>query len=290
MHAMSTPEGKPMAATRGVFARLTDLLARPKPRADVRRARFVFAIPVKPRRETTQWDVVSANLARTIRSVQGATDGNFQVFICGHEHPCPDLDDSRITFVRAQFEYGAESEQGSQDKARKLVLLGNTLREQGYDEFYVMFLDADDLVHKGLVEHVLATDNRRSHLVSRGYVYDSVTGNMTLRESAFDQVCGSSFICWFKNSDLPRHDNDHRCFFREFAPHKGRADTASANNRAPDAVPFPSVVYWMNHAESLQRHRTGGAQRKPSRRGLLTMEDARETLARDFSVSLQARD
>jgi hypothetical protein len=268
-----------MAAFRKAFVNLSDLLARPRTAA----ARFVFAIPVKPRRPTTQWDVVSRNLTRTIRSVQGATNGNFEIFLCGHEHPCPDIADIRITFVRAGFTYGPESEQGSQDTARKLTLIGSTLRRKGYDNVYVMFLDADDLVHKDLVEHVLATDNRRSYVIERGYGYDELTGRLLQRDKRFDGACGSSFIGWFENRDLPRHDSDRKSYYARFAPHTARRETATERNREPDVVPFPAAVYCVNHAESLERSQTGGAPRSFARRRLLDTATTREILVRDFS-------
>lgn len=270
-----------MAAFRSALARLSNLMTRQRGT----HSRFVFAVPVKPRRATTQWDVVSSNLARTIRSIQAARNESFQVFLCGHENPCPRLADSRFTFVRATFAYGEECHEGSKDKARKLVLIGSTLRKMGYDDFYTMFLDADDLVHKDLVEHVLATDNRRSYVISQGYVYDDVTGRMALRENAFDRACGSSFICWFETRDLPRHDSDRECFFGEFVPHTRRGETAGLKGRAPDVVPFPAAVYWLNHAESLQRLRAGGAMRKVAPRSLLDVATTREILNRDFLSS-----
>ncbi|HEY8698307.1 MAG TPA: hypothetical protein VIM02_11860 [Rhizomicrobium sp.] len=253
-------------------------------------AKFVFAIPVKPKGITARWDLVSSNLARTIRSILAGVNQDFAIYICGHEQPCPEFADSRVRFVQATFDFGPELERALQDKWRKLCLIGSTLMAEGYDDFYLMFLDADDLIHRKLVEHVLATDNKRSYLIRDGYKLDTVTGRLMLQEENFDRSCGSTFVGWFENCDLPPQDTDRDSYFRKFMPHKSRAVEAALRGRPPDPVPFPAVVYPVNHMESLQwRRRGGGLVRLPERR-VIPSATAQRIIEDDFSLDLNSDD
>src|SRR5947209_2799985 len=113
---------------------------------------FVFAIALKARSVSSDWQRVEDNLRRTIRSAR-ASDPAAAVIVACHDEP--DLGESidGVISLRVPFPEPLSPSGGGRDKAAKRRYGGAWLRERMAegDEAYVMFLDADDLVHRDLV-------------------------------------------------------------------------------------------------------------------------------------------
>jgi hypothetical protein len=118
---------------------------------------FVFAVPLKPRRFCSDWDAAQANLRRTLRSIQQATHHYpVETVVACHDEPdLAGLDESRITVLRMSYPEPEVVTEGARDKARKRRYIGAWLRETVEGDVHVMFLDADDLVHRDLVSAVV---------------------------------------------------------------------------------------------------------------------------------------
>jgi len=140
-------------------------------------ARFVFAVSLKPRSACTDWEQAQANLRRTIRSALHGAAGNAIVVVACHDVPeLAEQDGGAVRICPVPFPEPVDVSEGGRDKARKRRHIGAWLREAMVDdELHVMFLDADDLVHKDLVPHVL-DHGHGSYLVDRGYIVDVASG------------------------------------------------------------------------------------------------------------------
>jgi hypothetical protein len=230
------------------------------------------------------------NLRRTIASIRGMSRKDFRIAIACHDVPdLRELHGSDIELLVAPFPIETDLMRRGADKIRKRRLIGSWLRER-VDEagVYVMFLDADDFVHRDLVSHVLAEDNRRSYVAERGYIFDSTTGLLELRSRRFYATCGSCFTCWFRKQDLPRSFEDADCLYSQFDLHREFKEVAARLGRKSESFPFPAVVYMANHSESL-RVKQFDQNREVDLFNLVWPSKARDILTEEFSCAEVAK-
>ena len=271
-------------------------VAKPSPGPN-RDREFAFAIPFKPRRACADWGQAQADLRRTIRSARRAA-GSKAVTVAVACHDEPELGDVRgdnVHVLRVPFAEPPDRWEGGRDKARKRRFVGAWLRQElGGDEVYVMFLDADDLVHKDILDYVLA-HGHGSYVVDHGYVFDVKAGLLWHRRQGFHQTCGSSFVCRFARDELPSSWEDVDSPFAQFGAspdqrgHQLYHEVAAELGRAPAAFPFPAVVYTVNHSESLWAAKSGGARRSSSPRDFVWPAAARRILGEEFGAPDFAR-
>jgi hypothetical protein len=179
--------------------------------------------------------------------------------------------------------------------ARKRRFIGAWLRGTlvGPDA-YVMFLDADDLVHKAIVDYALGRGHG-SYVIGQGYVLDLAAGLLWHRRNGFHLTCGSSFVCRFSRDELPMSWEDAASPFGQFGSlpdqrgHTKYDQVAAELGRPSAAVPFPAVVYTVNHSESLWAAKSGGRRGISSPRDVIWPADARRILSEDFSAPDLAR-
>ena len=254
------------------------------------RTRFIFAISFIPRAVCSNWETAQANLRRTIRSIRGMSRDDYGIVIACHDLPdLAGMDGHDLELLQAPFPIETDLMRRGADKIRKRRLIGSWVRERlGEDGAYVMFLDADDLVHRDLVDHVLRDDNRRSYIAEAGYIFDSTTGLLEQRLTRFYTTCGSCFVCWFDHDDLPLSFEDADCLYSQFDLHREFKEMAARLGRASEPLPFPAVVYLANHEESL-RIKQFDQMREVDLFKLVWPRQAREVLEQDFSCADVAR-
>jgi FkbM family methyltransferase len=216
---------------------------------------MLFAISLASQKAAADWDLTSDLLRRTLRSVINQSDGRWRVIVCGHEKPeLAEFGDPRIMFVEADIDPPAHSGQFRKDKMWKRRLLGSFLRDLGGGYFFP--LDADDLIHKDLVQSVLEGDNRRGYRVERGYAQDFSNQRLApvpgVWSVPFDRVCGSSAVLYFNADELPRDGrSDPDLYFNLFQSHAYWPIVAEEYGRPLETLPFPAAVYVVNHSQNL---------------------------------------
>ena len=253
--------------------------------------RLAFLIPFKPRSACSDWELAQANLRRTIRSVQRASKDTSLIVVACHDEPeladCePGVEVQRVPFPPPPAGVVVE---GGRDKARKRRFAAAWLRQEVGGDCYIMFLDADDLVHRDLPAYVLANE-QGSYLVDAGYILDASSGLHWRIRSGFGRICGSSFICAFREDELPSAWDDDSAPFAQFGVrpdqrgHHEYADLAAELGRPPVRVPFPAVVYVANHKESRWGQRTGRQRRPTWARDLVWPRRSVRALRDDFGA------
>ena len=258
---------------------------------------FVFAVPLKPRGLSADWEAAQVNLRRTLRSIAHATRHySVRTVIACHDEPdLADLDRSTITVLRVPYAEPAAVGEGSRDKARKRRHVGTWLREVVQDDVHVMFLDADDLVHSDLISAVYRS-RTASQLVTDGYVVDVFGGLVWLRRGTFYKSCGSSFICKFARSELPTSYDDMTSPYSQFGSspdHRGHQDydkVAVELGRPSAPLGLPGVAYLANHTESLWQAKGRGLRRLEYPRELVFPRATRRLLIEGFDAPDLARD
>jgi hypothetical protein len=115
---------------------------------------------------------------------------------------------------------------------------------------YLMFLDADDLVHRELVSYVLSQQHPHGYLLKYGYELNART-NTVRRVKNFDQICGSCAVLRFEPDDLPlTQDKSQDIYFNQFRNHKLWSRVAADHNRPLAEIPFEAAMYVRNTGEN----------------------------------------
>jgi len=251
---------------------------------------LVFAIALKPKSASSDWQRVEDNLRRTIRSARASDPGGLVIVACHDEPSLGDVADG-VSVLRVPFPEPSSPADGGRDKAAKrrhaAAWLRETMRDD--DSVYVMFLDADDLVHRDMAAHVRAT-GEGSYVVESGYVADLDRRVLRHRRTDFHKTCGSSFVCRFARGELPASWDDLAAPFSRFGSspdqrgHPEYDQVAAELGRSPAVVPFPAVTYVVNHAESLWSAKGRGRRPVGAVQDLVAPHRARRILRDEFSA------
>jgi FkbM family methyltransferase len=217
---------------------------------------FFFVISFIAPEASHDWSQSVQLLGRTLDSLLGQTDPRWRAIICGHRPPpLPALDDPRVTFIKSDRPPATVVSQFRSDKLRKRQIAAAHVRALGGG--YIFMLDADDLVHRDVVQHVLADDNRRGYVVRSGFVEDFRSGAVSPVPGGawsldYDRICGSSTAIWFDAEDLPvRADDAAGTYFDMFRQHAYWAVTAEEFRGKLEPIPFAAGIYSLNHGENI---------------------------------------
>ena len=165
--------------------------------------RFVFGIPLIARAVAQEWERVETLVDLTLRSVLAQTDPEFEVLLVGHDRPaCWESltrRDPRFCFLQADWN-PQEPSPRNDDAGIKKWHIKERVGESGGG--LLMYLDADDLVDRHLVE-IARAEIRPEHVggvVDKGVIADFETWRaISLPEprvynGRFHELCGSSTI------------------------------------------------------------------------------------------------
>lgn len=253
---------------------------------------LVFAVPLKPHASSANWASVEANLRRTVRSARAAGgSADLQIVIAGHDWPeLGDADGPDVIRLLVPFDLPASPAEGKRDKARKRRFIGAWLRDQRpAGDVCVVFLDADDLLHRSLGDYFLKTD-AASFLIDDGYVFAADSAMLIRYPVAFHRTCGSTFACRFRREEFPQTWEDEDAPYSQFGStpeQRGHQDydaVAVELGKPPVAVPFPAAVYLANHEESLWVSKGRPLRSASDPRLIVPARRSRTILARDFSA------
>jgi hypothetical protein len=253
---------------------------------------FAFVVALKPRSAASDWGRVQDDLRRTIRSARAASRGYSSVVVvaCHEEPDLGDVAEADVHVRAVPFGRPADAWEGGRDKARKRRFAAAWLREVMSDgAAYVMFLDADDLVHRELVGKVIG-GGQGSYLVDRGYFVDVAAGLVHHRRADFHKACGSSFVCRFERDELPTSWEDLSAPFSQFGAspeqrgHQEYDQVAAELGRPPTPFSFPAVAYLVNHPESLWAAKGRGTRALVDPFDIVPAAAARRILAEEFAA------
>lgn len=226
--------------------------------------RFFFAIALKPKAISDDWNKVIDQLRHTIDSIENSHSHEYLVIVASHDVlPSDILSRENVIVENISWPVPREIGKRAADKTRKRRHIASILKATGVNDCYIMFLDADDWINNSLVAYVLEDDNRQGYLIDKGFSYSLKTGRL-LREDRFDQKCGSCFIGYFENVDLPDEVEDKGAAFNRFARHKEHFHRAAELGKNLEYIPFRAAIYVLDHDESIssakrESWRTGGA-------------------------------
>ncbi|MBS4176692.1 alginate lyase family protein [Lederbergia citrea] len=164
---------------------------------------IAFAISLKSKTVSHDWEKVQKNLALTLRSLFSNTDQNFRVIIAGHEKPnIEELNNIRVTWVPVKFPPPKSSRGFVSDKYRKRKAIGAYLRKSGFSGYF-MPLDADDWIHYRFVEYIRSLPISDAFILNKGFMVNVFQNEAWVRD-LFYKGCGSSAVFYFSNENFPK--------------------------------------------------------------------------------------
>ncbi len=216
----------------------------------------VFLVPLVARAQVGDWGAVSARLAQTLESFRAQSDPRWMAVICGQDRPEGLPQDPRIRFLPF-----TERVEGN-DKWNKLAALAAALPQAGPRAGYAMSFDADDLLHRRAVAHMLEGQARGGYLVARGYVEDLAAGRIgragppslaTPLRKPFWKLCGSCAALRF-DLDAPHPET---AFLGAMLAHEHRMFPYLARLAGRRLTPFgfAAALYMLNHGENFGARR-----------------------------------
>lgn len=236
----------------GAFWRLWN---RPEPLSPD--ALVTFAIPLIGRASASDWEMVNTRLAATLASLLRQTDPRWEALICGQDSPDAMPDDPRCHFVR----YPVAADPGTvTDKYWKIPFILGSLSKSPPRDGYLFLLDADDILHPGLVEHMMSRRARGGYLIDKGYMLDASSGDMAYLGPPDESHPGTSrFHLHCGSCSAIRSDRSRWWGWRMPVSYRGQHDWQPANLGSfgldLSTVPFPAAIYVVNHGENTRQRR-----------------------------------
>jgi hypothetical protein len=212
-----------------------------------------IAIPLKAKKYSKNWSMVIKNLSRTIESITNSTDSRYEIIIATNDpvdlqatiKPQKSITIIRAPFGRPEHPYNP----GNRDKDKKRCLIASTLKKRQKNAYSIMFLDADDLIHKDLIKYVLEKNQRSSYAFQFGYMLYITTGLLT-STTKFPERSGSCFIGYYENTELPDNADEQGNLISKYT------ESRSAKHRKMskydiEVVPFKAAVHLRGSSESI---------------------------------------
>ncbi|MBT51974.1 MAG: hypothetical protein CMF72_00870 [Mameliella sp.] len=248
-----------------------------------------YFVPIFERRRAPDWEIVQTNLLRTVAALRRQTDARWRMVICSQDRPDRIDFDSRVQFLKYPVSHGGEP-----DKLHKLRFMArhfaNTERRDGY----VFFLDGDDIPHPGLTQFILEDNNGHGYFLPLGYCYDR--RNRTLLSPTqntgdihtFAWHCGSSHAVRFDT----RQGKEQTVHVSLRGSHmEARQNLQDRTRLTLSPVPFPAMIYLINHGSSDQDILAQSDGRQRAARGLVPeSQDQTKLIQKEFGLSSENLD
>lgn len=213
---------------------------------------IVVMIPLVGKARAKDWEAVCRVLEDTLDALRAQSYQNYEVLLCSQDRPDNFPQQKGYHFISAPPHHAAET---VSDQGLKVRLMSAYAGET-FDRFsYVLHLDADDLPHPDLFRYVVENNNGRGYLIEQGYMLDAPSGRLGLfgRDIGGTQDlcehCGSCALFavdWgkqaFPASYMRLIGNGHRKY----------AERAARLGFPLDPIPFPSMLYVVNHGDNMQ--------------------------------------
>lgn len=209
-----------------------------------------FCVPLRGKAVSQSWTRVCDLLERTVTSALAERDASVIVLIACHEIPeTIHNNDPRVFFLQTKSKEPTSPLEQMLDKREKKIMLGREVARRGGG--YMVMLDSDDLVSTKLCGFIRAADNKRGYLINKGYSYDLLTKRFKLLEN-FHNECGSCAVFYITVETTPAALDEFIVAIGD-SSHVEFGEMSAAHGRSLDCVPFPAIVYLVNHGENHSR-------------------------------------
>lgn len=214
---------------------------------------FNYLVPLISKELAPDWPVVISNLNATLESITNAGDPSVNIIIVCNERPeINPRFSQRVRLVSASTPIPKDLLNNEWHDKRQTGAAW--IRKNLGGPCYLMWLDSDDWAHRSLSKWIKAEGIPSCYRLSAGYRYDMITGKLGYSNN-FDRSCGSSFVGYFEEADLPESANEIQNRFSaiNFSKHRQRGEKALKSGMIVQNLPFRAAAYITNHASSARR-------------------------------------
>lgn len=225
---------------------------------------FIFLTAVRHPITAISYPQVEVLLNRTLRSICNQTRQDFSVIVVCNKIPEDRLADDRVRYVvtpELPLETDDRLHRTRMDKGVKLALglaAARELRPQ-----HVMFVDADDFVHRCVVEHSHRYPDAPGWYIDRGFVYDERT-RLLSPLARFNEICGTSHIIAYSlvepDGIVPTSNREEvlRALGEEYVPlilgaHPFMVEFFAKRGHVLSPLPFRGAIYVRGTGENDRR-------------------------------------
>ncbi|WP_175638989.1 hypothetical protein [Metabacillus schmidteae] len=215
---------------------------------------IAFAISLKSKRSSKNWDRVQENLSKTLRSIFRNTDQNYRIIVAGHKKPIiNELNHEKVTWLRVRFSPPKSPKGFSRDKMHKRKVIGNYLRKVGFSGYF-MPIDADDWIHYRFIEYIRNCPLSDAFIINKGFMFNLFNENIWMRKQSFYKGCGTSQILYFNNNELPKSALWNATVDKNFEvvlkSHVFIKEFLKKRNKMYTLVEFPLITWVLAHGDN----------------------------------------
>jgi hypothetical protein len=210
-----------------------------------------FLVPVKSKQLASDWSLFSKLVERSLKSISGQKDRDFQIVVACHELPENTFEHPQIHYVQVDFEPPKVTNQDWEldrqlkegDKARK-ILSAYEYANKRFDIDYFMVVDSDDCIHNGITKYVNARKDQDipGWVVDKGYFYREGNKLAWKIRSNFNVRCGSCIII--------RKDLFIQLIVEEPFLYYFHEKTELEHGVLLKPIPIPATIYSMANGEN----------------------------------------
>ena len=162
-----------------------------------------FLVPVKSKQLSSDWHLFSKLVERSIKSINGQKDRDFQIIVACHEMPESKFEHPQVHYIQVDFkppqltnnDWEEDIRLKEGDKARK-ILSAFEYANKNFEIDYFMVVDSDDCIHNGISKYVNTRieSNIPGWFINKGYFYREGKRLAWMIRSNFNVRCGTCII------------------------------------------------------------------------------------------------
>ena len=226
---------------------------------------FYFAIPLRAKATTDNWNNVCHRLECTIKSL-GVSGNNYKIVIAGHDKPSFLDDHKEVTFLSVSLSVPSDKSKYMSDKeSKKNVARIHILKIAKPNDLF-MFLDADDILSNEFQSEITSKFDSNPDIddiaIYSGFAYDVNRGKLAYlngKDKIFYRNCGSSFISRINKYEIEESE-EKNTFLYLLKDHTTFPEHSIRFGRSILALFTPVVCYVVCHGSNDTSERLGSDQ------------------------------
>lgn len=215
---------------------------------------ITFGIPFRSKASSSDWEQTIKIFQRTMHSVFGQTDEEFQVILACHDiPPFDEREDKRLKILVSPTKIPKNKEEMMMDKGFKMGMIATEFRNRGGG--YLMMVDSDDLISNQIATYVKKHPNENGFVSQFGYVYRE--GDEFVKKTPhMYHICGSCSIVHYSPEDLPPkvpanlYDDGDKDKYLVRMPHPEIPERLREEGKSLSLLPFISTIYVRNTGDN----------------------------------------
>lgn len=215
---------------------------------------LVFVVPLKSKKKSKSWQLVSCLLERCLKSICNQTLPNFKVIVVCNERPELNFHHPSVTYLEVNFSIEKKTKsinyKGNEtDKNRKIYT--GLLYAERFNPSYICLVDADDCVSRRLVEFVNKNPQSNGWFINKGYEYKERSKSVFRRKKNFHLRCGTSHIIRFEALKPLIQCTRFSDIDWKFLYHQDIVNIMKAKKCVLDELPFEGAIKIVDNGENI---------------------------------------